>query len=95
MTSESGVSETGFEPHWAQKMYEGISPETKLQFSETGGPHFFQNHNKLNQIKPSNLKKFLDPVGVWSLEIKRFHLSPKILSKTTLDPISTNMTHFI
>ena len=43
---------------WAQKIYKGISPEPKLPFSQTGGPNFLQNH-KLNQIKTSNLKKFL------------------------------------
>ena len=59
-------------------MYQGKSSELKLQFSE---PHFFQNHNKLNQIKPSNLEKFLDFVGIWSLEIIGFHLGPKILSR--------------
>ena len=58
-------------------MYQDISPEPKLQFSQTGRPNFLQSH-KLNQIKPSNLKKFLDLVGVW-MEPRNygFHLGPK------------------
>ena len=43
---------------WAQKMYQGISAE----LTQTGGHNFLHNHN-VNQIKPSNLKTFLDLVG--------------------------------
>ena len=78
-------------------MYQDISLEPKLQFSQTGGPNFFQNH-KLNQIKPYILKKCVSLVGVW-MEPRnyRFHLEPKILSSQksrALASIFTNMAHF-
>ena len=91
----SEVWETEFVPHGPRR---SISPESKFQFSQTGGPNFLQNH-KLNQIKPSNLKKLLEVVRV-CMEPRnyRFHLGPKILSSQksrVLAPIFTNMTHLI
>ena len=91
----SEVWETEFVPHGPRR---SISPESKFQFSQTGGPNFLQNH-KLNQIKPSNLKKLLEVVRV-CMEPRnyRFHLGSKILSSQksrVLAPIFTNMTHLI
>ena len=77
-------------------MYQGISPEPKAQCSQTEGPIFLQNH-KLNQIKPSNLKKILDFVWMEPRNY-RFHLGPKVLptqESKALAPIFTSMTHSI
>ena len=59
---------------------------TQAPIFTKGRPNFLQSH-KLNQIKPSNLKKFLDLVGVW-MEPRNygFHLGPKISSSQSPEP---------
>ena len=72
-------------------MYQAISPESYLQFSQTV-PHFHQNH-KLNQIKPSNLKKILE-LRDWSLETRFEPLgSENFIKPQVLDPSSSFDKH--
>ena len=62
LTLGSGTYKLYF--HLVQKTYQAISPEAWLQFSQTR-LHFIRNH-KLNPIKQSKLKEFLD-LEVWDL----------------------------
>ena len=66
---------------WAQKTYQAISQEPYLLRSNFPIQNliFFHN-NKLNQIKWSNLKKYLG-LGVWELKTRFGPLGPKSMIK--------------
>ena len=70
------------------KYFFGLSPEPWLQFSQTW-PHFNQNH-KLNPIKSSNLKNFIE-IEVWVMEIKFGSLGPKRRTKPYAQSTSSNI----